>query len=119
MSFRTTSEPGKLPAGLLAILVHIAFFVLLVFGVTWRTQNPAPVMVDLWDSLPQPPKVAPVEPPQPKPVTPPPEPKPEPKPQPKVEREPAPKPDIALKEKEEKKKIDEENRRKEEELKKE
>jgi colicin import membrane protein len=112
--FKKTSERGKLPAGLLAILVHVAFFILLVFGVTWHTQSPAPVTVDLWESLPSTPKAASVEPaPRPKEETPPPEPKPKPKPEPKAEPEPAPKPDIALKEKEEKKKLEEKKRKQE------
>ncbi|HVK55409.1 MAG TPA: cell envelope integrity protein TolA [Burkholderiales bacterium] len=119
MSFRANSEPGKLPAGVLAVLVHLAFFALLVFGVTWRTQSPAPVMVELWNNAPSPIKEAPVEPPpQPKqeaPSRPPePEPRPEPKPQPKPESQPIPKPDIALKEKEaKKKKLEEEMRQQE------
>lgn len=121
MVSRSTSEPGRLPAGVLAILVHVAFFMLLVFGVTWRTQTPAPVMVDLWTNVPQPTKQAPVEPPEPpkqEAVTPKPAPQPVPKPQPlpkpKAEPQPMPKPDIALKEKEAKKKLEEEKLRKEE-----
>jgi colicin import membrane protein len=115
MSFRANSEPGKLPAGVLAVLVHLAFFALLVFGVTWRTQSPAPVMVELWNNAPSPIKEAPVEPPpQPKREAPPRPPEPEPKPQPKAEPQPMPKPDIALKEKEaKKKKLEEEMRQRE------
>ena len=126
MVSRTISEPGRVPAGLLAILVHVAFLVLLVFGVNWRTQSPAPVMVDLWENVPQPVKQPTVEPPEPpkqevSPPQPKPQPKPQPipKPQPKAEPQPAPKPDIALKEKEAKKKLEEEKQRKEEALKKE
>ncbi|MES2355190.1 MAG: cell envelope integrity protein TolA [Pseudomonadota bacterium] len=105
--YSRNSEPGKLPAGLLAVLVHLAFIALLVFGVTWRTKAPAPVMVDLWNKLPSPsPMVNPEEPPPPQAAEAPlePQPLPPPKPKPKVEPAPAPKPDIALKEKEEKKK---------------
>lgn len=73
-------------AGLLALGVHAVFILLLVFGVSWQTQHPAPVMVDLWDALPVPP--APEAPPQPEPLPPQPEPPPLPKPVPP----PAPKP---------------------------
>lgn len=41
-------------AGALAVGVHALFLLLLVIGVSWQTQHPAPVMVDVWDSLPQP-----------------------------------------------------------------
>lgn len=114
MGPKRAREPGTLPAGLLAIMVHLAFFALLVFGVTWRTKTPAPVAVDLWSTLPAPPKVAvkePTPPPKPEPVPPEPkpEPAPEPKPEPKAEPEP-PKPDIALKEKEEKLKREQEEK---------
>jgi colicin import membrane protein len=117
MRSRNRSEPGKLPAGVLALLVHLAFLALLVFGVAWRTQSPAPVTAELWQSLPPPPKVAVVAPP-PKPEVPKPEPKPEPRPEPKAEPAPPPKPDIALKEKEEKQKREQEEKRLEEEQKK-
>lgn len=48
----TVSTEAK--AGVLALLVHGVFFLLLVFGVSWQTEHPAPVMVDLWQALPQP-----------------------------------------------------------------
>ncbi len=82
-------EPYKVPAGILALAVHCAFFVLLYFGFTWQTQPAATMSVELWQSLPD---TAPSAQPQPKP-----------KPQPKVEEavRPVPpkevvKPDIAL-----------------------
>ena len=48
-------EPRKLPAGLLALLVHIMFFALLYFGFNWNRQAyvPATMTVSLWSSLPQ------------------------------------------------------------------
>lgn len=47
------SRPGSnFIAGALALGVHVAFVLLLVFGVSWQTQHPAPVMVDLWEALP-------------------------------------------------------------------
>lgn len=72
------SEPYRLPAGALALAVHVAFFVLLYLGVNWRTQPPQGMVVDIWNNLPEmktarrvaPPSVAPpVE--VPKVVTPP------------------------------------------------
>ncbi len=46
------TEPGKLPAALLAIIVHGAFFALLVIGVSWQVKHPAPAIAELWDQLP-------------------------------------------------------------------
>lgn len=105
------SRPGSnLAAGALALGVHLLFALLLVFGVSWQTEHPAPVMVDVWDALP------PMQPPAPPPkreVVPPPEPTPLPEP-PKAEpapvkSDPPPKaPDIAL----DKKKAEDERLRK-------
>jgi len=101
------SRPGSnVIAGALALGVHVAFVLLLVFGVSWQTQHPAPVMVDLWEALPpaQPPaEVKPSRPPAPAPAPAPvkaPQPvKATPAP-PTVVEEPPPKaPDIALEKK--------------------
>ena len=46
------SEPGKLPAALLAIIVHSVFFGLLVFGVSWQVKQPVSAIAELWDQLP-------------------------------------------------------------------
>ena len=109
-------QPGRIRAVILAVLVHAAFFGLIIFGVTWQSRPEAPLQAELWDKLPpqtkaktpepepprpEPPKPEP-EPPKPEPVKPQP-PKPEP-PKPEVKREP-PKPDpaIALKAEKEKK----------------
>lgn len=99
----------RFAAGALALGVHALFALLLVFGLSWQTQQPAPVMVDVWTALPaaQPPRVEPprAEPPPPEPeVVPPPEPEPvkitEPAPKRVVEEPPPPKaPDIALEKK--------------------
>ncbi len=89
----------QMAAGVLAFTVHIFFLILLVFGVSWQIQNPAPVMVELWSALP--PEPAPL--PAPEPVPPPP-----PKP---VEKTEVKAPDIAL---EKKKKAEQEKKRKEE-----
>lgn len=91
---RFVSRPApRLAAGALALGVHVLFALLLVFGVSWQTQHPAPVMVDLWEALPpmdvaKPIKPAPLPPKAPEPVKPAPEP---------VAKAASPKePDIAL-----------------------
>jgi len=52
-------EPYKLPAGILAVLVHGAFFALMYFGFSWQTQPPEVMSVELWQSLPDMPAAAP------------------------------------------------------------
>jgi colicin import membrane protein len=118
--------PGRLRAVALAIGVHLAFFSLIYFGVSWQSTPVAPVEAELWDKLPpvkaaQAPKAQaepakPPEPkPQPKPEPPPPKPRPpeprpaEPKPQVKPEP-PRPDPAIALKAEREKKEKEKEKR---------
>jgi colicin import membrane protein len=74
MSATAYYEPHRLPAGLLAFLVHSVFFALLYFGFNWNRQVslPASMSVELWPSLPEeiiPPPVTPkieeaVRPPQ-------------------------------------------------------
>lgn len=84
----------SLVAGAMALGVHVLFVLLLVFGVSWQTQHPAPVMVDVWDALPPPPPRA-TRPPKahaPAKVVPPPRPVVKEPPQPKA-------PDIALEKK--------------------
>jgi len=56
-------EPNKLPAGILALVVHVAFFSLLYFGFSWQTQprSPAAMSVELWQSLPEPAPAPPVK----------------------------------------------------------
>ena len=46
------TEPGRLPAAILAMMVHSAFFALIVFGVSWQVKHTAPVTAELWDQLP-------------------------------------------------------------------
>ncbi|MEW6120164.1 MAG: cell envelope integrity protein TolA [Pseudomonadota bacterium] len=101
----------NIAAGALALGVHVLFVLLLVVGVSWQTQHPAPVMVDLWSALPELPVPAPVIEPEPQPEPPPlPEPvkaEPVPLPKPVVKEAPPPKaPDIALEKAKEKKKAD-------------
>ncbi|MDT3705461.1 MAG: cell envelope integrity protein TolA [Thiobacillus sp.] len=78
-----TRPVPRFAAGALALGVHGLFALLLVFGVSWQTEPPAPVMVDLWEALPA------VQPPRPVPPPPPPEPEP---PEPEAVKPPAPKP---------------------------
>ena len=46
------TEPGRLPAAILAMMVHSAFFALIVFGVSWQVKHTDPVTAELWDQLP-------------------------------------------------------------------
>ncbi len=93
-------------AGGLALLVHLFFFLALVFGVSWKTLPHVPVYADLWTALPTappaplPPEPAPPEPAPPEPAKPPPVKLPPAKPaaEPKA-APPERKADIALKEK--------------------
>ena len=98
------SRPApRLAAGVLALGVHAVFVLLLVFGVSWQTQRPAPVMVDLWETLPKvapPAAVKPAEPPLPPPLKTPAPAKAAPAPKPAVDEPPPPRaPDIALEKK--------------------
>lgn len=115
-------------AGGLAVLVHVLFLAVMVFGVSWKTLPEAPVQADLWRTLPARPVRSappPVEPPPPepdpvkpapepaKPVEPPPKPV-EPKPEPATQKAD---PDIALKaakEAERKARVEEEKKRQDE-----
>lgn len=45
-------EPYRLSAGLLALTVHVLFFLLLYVGVRWQSQPQDVLMVEMWDSLP-------------------------------------------------------------------
>jgi colicin import membrane protein len=106
-SARSPQSAAKWIAAILAVTVHLAFVLFLVFSVTWQNRKPEPVTVELYAPAAMA-KVEPAKPPPepPKPEPPPVEPaKPEP-PKPAVEAPkppPAeqPKPDIALKEKQE------------------
>jgi len=55
-------EPNKLPAGILALLVHGVFFALLYFGFSWQALPPGTMSVELWQSLPDAVTVPPVQP---------------------------------------------------------
>ena len=73
MNAAVYSEPYKLPAGILAVAVHGAFFALLYFGFTWQALSPATMSVELWQSLPEMIDAPPVQPKTEK-VVPPPQP---------------------------------------------
>jgi colicin import membrane protein len=60
MSTDVYSEPYKLPAGILALIVHGAFFALLYFGFSWQTEQPVAMSVELWQSMPEPVAAPPV-----------------------------------------------------------
>jgi colicin import membrane protein len=96
------AQPGRLPAIVLAVVVHAAFFALIVFGVTWQSRPTDPFAVDLVPDLstdkPAPVKPEPPRPEPPKPEPPKPEPpKPEPPKPPEKLDPPKPDPAIALK----------------------
>src|SRR6266446_3687179 len=79
---RSSWSAVKWIAAILAIAVHVAFVLFLIFSVNWQNRKPEPVIAELY----VPPAAEKIEPPKP-----PPEP---PKPEP-------PKPDIAFKERQE------------------
>ena len=56
MSVRVHPDSFHWPAGVLALLVHGAFFALLYFGINWRVEAPQGMVVDIWESLPEPAK---------------------------------------------------------------
>jgi len=111
MAYGYETPNEKTLSGALALVMHLMFFALLVFGVSWQKREAPPLVAELWSNLPAPraapppPRVEPKPVPkvEPKPVPtaepkPPPPPKVEPKPEPK----PVPKADIAAQEKKEK-----------------
>jgi len=105
----------------LAIVIHAAFFGLIVFGVTWQSRPAAPLQAEIWSELPPAAKPAPrprdpePEPVQAKPPRPPDPPKAEPPrpepPKPVVKPEP-PRPDPAIAEKLEREKRERDRREK-------
>lgn len=79
-------DPGEAPAAVLSVLVHVALFAFLLFGVTWQSKSPDAVVVELWDRMPavepQPVQTPPAVEPKPEPPR---EVKPEARPEPKAE----------------------------------
>ena len=90
--------PVNAPAAVLSVVVHLALFAFLFFGIRWQSKPPDAVFVELWDRPPVLEQPAAAETPKPEPQA---QPKPEPKvetkvpPEPKAELKPA-KPDIAV-----------------------
>lgn len=105
MSFALPPQREKIVSGALALATHLLFLALLVFGVSWQKTLPsAPVIADLWSSLP--PVAAP------KAAEPAPPPPPVEKTVAKAEPKAVPKPDIALKDKREQEKLAKEEKAK-------
>jgi colicin import membrane protein len=71
-------DQGRIPALILALVVHVIFFAILIFSVSWQVKPTAPLMAEVWDSLP-PARNAPAPTPAPAP------PEPTPTPPPSVE----------------------------------
>ncbi|WP_371264075.1 cell envelope integrity protein TolA [Nitrosomonas marina] len=82
----SSEEPRPILAGALALLVHIVFIAILIFGFNWKDEPPASMIVDIWQDLPRP-APQPVE----KKAAPPVQPEQQPKPAPEVKPEPRPK----------------------------
>jgi colicin import membrane protein len=94
-------------AFVLSVGMHVAFFVVLFFAISWKTKPPAPVVAELWTPPPAAvPRPAPKPAPQPKLS-----PKVAPPPEPKVEEKPPEKVDIALEQEKERKRLEEERKR--------
>jgi colicin import membrane protein len=106
---RSSWSTTKWVAAILAIAVHVAFVLFLIFNVNWQNRKPEPVTAELY----VPPAAEKVEPAKPQPEPP----KPEP-PKPRAEAKPPPveppKPDIALKEKQERAKKEQAERERKE-----
>jgi colicin import membrane protein len=52
MNTAVLREPNQVSAGVLTLVVHLVFFALLYFGVSWRSDPPQGMTVDIWNSLP-------------------------------------------------------------------
>jgi colicin import membrane protein len=106
---RSSWSTTKWVAAILAIAVHVAFVLFLIFNVNWQNRKPEPVTAELY----VPPAAEKIEPAKPQPEPP----KPEP-PKPRAEAKPPPveppKPDIALKEKQERAKKEQAERERKE-----
>ncbi|MEO5677780.1 MAG: cell envelope integrity protein TolA [Usitatibacter sp.] len=46
------AQPGRLRSIFLAVAVHLAFFALIIFGVSWQSSPTPPMQAELWDKLP-------------------------------------------------------------------
>lgn len=116
LHLQSYSEPKKFLSGALALLMHMMFIAMMVFGLNWKNHPPEGMIVDLWSELPKPVQepavsrepskaIPPSEPLKPKPIDPP-KPEAQIKPEsskqtasPKEITSPIKKPDIELKQK--------------------
>jgi colicin import membrane protein len=95
------SDPVNAPAAVLSVVVHLALFTFLFFGIRWQSKLPDAVVVELWDrpaveQQAEAPKAEPKPEPTPEPkIEPKVEPRVEPRVEPKAEVKPV-KPDIAV-----------------------
>jgi colicin import membrane protein len=104
--YRVPPEPSRLPAFMLAVVLHAALLGFLWFGISWQNNEPVAVEAEVWDMSVQT-AAAPALPPPPAPE---PEPEPEPAPPPPRVIEPPPverpapvQPDIKLEREKERK----------------
>jgi len=60
-------EPGKVPAALLALVIHGGFFALIIIGVSWQVKPPTILNAEIWRDLPaiNAPEAAPIVPVEP------------------------------------------------------
>lgn len=54
LHFHSYSEPKKFLSGALALLMHMMFIAMMVFGLSWKNHPPEGMIVDLWSELPKP-----------------------------------------------------------------
>ncbi|MBZ0125246.1 MAG: TonB C-terminal domain-containing protein, partial [Rhodocyclaceae bacterium] len=52
--FEDREDPGRKASAALAVAVHVALAVLLVYGIRWQTRSPEAVEVELVRALPAP-----------------------------------------------------------------
>jgi colicin import membrane protein len=85
-------DQGRFPAFILALVVHAIFFALLIFSVSWQVKPTAPLMAEVWDSLPPslPPSRNAPAPTPPVPTPTPPAPTPTPPVEPPIAKKPPP-----------------------------
>ena len=71
LEFAPPTAPGSLPAGVLAVLVHLLLVVALAFSVQWKHQTDTPAIeAELWSAVPAQAAPKAIEPPIPAPVLP-------------------------------------------------
>lgn len=100
MQGQVRTEPKSTMSFVLSVAMHVLFFAVLFFAISWKTKSPTPVVAELWTP---PPAAKPQPVPKPRPASPP---KPAPPPEPKVETKPPEKVDIALEQEKERKRLE-------------